>query len=545
MPIADLIRSAISSAGLLNPQLSPHGRRDAILELAAQHGVSEDTVYRQFKRLQTGVPARCRRSDRGVTRALAPDVVHALHVMLARRQYGNATMKQLHSLLVTQFPAQVICYSTVCAECRRFQDNLPKAVSVPRKIEISGANTRWEMDLSKGDLFVADPRLNHGFPFRPQFIACEDACTRCCMYAQYTTTGRAVDVGAVLHSAILPKSDTWPQCGVPKEIGCDWGKVFVGEYFSAACAALGIETNPGHPYYPQDKGKLERFIGTVHHSFENTLCGWCTSNNRGDDALDPRKFFNKVGAQWIDPRFDRPLFTLTDLNALLGDWITGTYHRTVHSSLKCSPNDQWLLEMRGKEIQVPDRKYLEQQFLPWEWRRVKRGQVKLAEIAFQHQALAGVEGCNVQVRYLADDVSRVFIYFDGQRICEASPAPTYCLTSDNMNWKQWNEERKTNRDRLALRRSVLEELRTADIKLVETEDLFRANAADADPLVIAPPVERKVDPLTAGMSDEQIKDLQDLTVWGMPVLARGTGVSPVADDDFDEAEAVVKKLAFA
>ena len=540
------MRDAISRAGLLAPDLNPHARREAILRIVTGQGISEATVRRQMKAMQAGAPMRKRRSDAGQGRALSDEARRALYAMLSQEKYANNTVKQLHDNLLALFPDDCahderkgVTYSAVRAEKARYEAALPKAVSTPRRIEIAGANTRWEMDLSKADMFIADKRLNDGFPFRPQLIVCEDACTRCLMFAAYMTTGRAVDVGAVLHQAILPQSDIWPQCGLPREVGCDWGKVFVGEYFPTTCAALGITVNPGHPYYPQDKGKCERLIGTIHHSFENALVGWCTSNNKGDDSIDPRKHFRQIGAQWIDPRFDRALFTLPEINALLQDWIGGSYHRAKHSTLGCSPNDQWLAEMRGKQIQIPERQYLEQAFLPWERRQVRRGQVTMHGLPFQHEALAQVEGCTVQVRYLPDDISKAFVYYDGTRVCEVHPSPTFVVNSEGMDWKTFGEMRSANRERQDLRRRVLAECQNADIKLVQTQDIIHANAADADPMFIQPPTERKMDPMTAGLTDQQIADLRDLQVWGMPVIA------PQPVPDFDEAEEVVRKLAYA
>lgn len=539
----ELLRDAISRAGLLAPDLSPSGRREAILGIAARYQCSEDTVRRQLTRLQQGAPPRKARADKGTSRGLREDVQTSLYAMLSQRRYENYSTKQLLDILVAQHPDASLAYSTIRDAKARYVEQLPKAVSTPRRIEIAGANTRWEMDLSVGDLFIADPRLNEGFPFRPQLIVCIDACTRCFMYAGYGTNGRAIDVGAVLHQAILPQSDIWPQCGVPREIGCDWGKVFVGQYFPQACAALGIETNPGHPYYPQDKGKCERSIGTIHHSFENTLVGWCTSNNKGENAIDPRKDFRLVGSRWIDPRFDQRLMTLPELNALLHDWIAGTYHREKHSTLGCSPNDQWLVEMRGQQIKIPDRKYLDMQFLPWEWRKVRRGQIRMHGIMFQSPALGQVEDCNVMVRYIPDDISKVHVYYDNIEVCQATPAPTYIVNQEGMDWATWDRTRKANRDQQALRRRVISELQNADIGLLETADIIHANAVDADPMFVQPPVERKYDALTAGMSESQIEDLQDLQVYGMPVIPLHPTAPQEPEEDLEEI--AIRKFALA
>lgn len=515
MPSAALIRSAIADAGLLAPDLSRSDRRKAVADIAGRYGVSESTVYRHIKLMADGAPARRARSDRGVARALSSEVLASLHRMAVEPRYAGCNLAQITELLEAAHPGQNIRYATVRAEYQRFLASLPRAVSTPRRIEVESANQRWEMDLSRGDLFIADPALNEGFPFRPQLIVCIDARTRCIMYAQYTTHGCAVDVGSTLYNAMIPQSDIWPQAGIPEEVGCDWGKVFVGEYFPTVCKNLGINVNAGHPYYPQDKGKVERVIGTIHNNFENTLPGYTTNDNTGDDSIDPRKFFRAVAAQWIDPRFDQPLLTLAQANELLFDYIGGTYHARKHSTLGCSPNQAWIAEMRGRQITLPPRERLEQEFLPWQTRVIRRGQIRMSHIDFYHPMLAAYEGLNVQVRYTPDDIRRVWVYYDRARVCEATPAGVFVMGSESNDWKSFNAIRKRNQESAQLRAQVIRELREAEITIAESSEMYQGRAADATPILVGPPVERDVDPDLSHLSDEQIAELDDITIYGV------------------------------
>lgn len=515
MASANLIRSAIADAGLLAPDLDRSARRRAVDAIADRYGISQSTVYRHISLMAQGAPARRARSDRGQSRALSAPVLATLHRMCVEPRYAGCNVAQLTELLKAAHPGENIRYATVRAEYQRFLASLPRAVSTPRRIEVASANQRWEMDLSRGDLFVADPTRNDGFPFRPQLIVAIDARTRCILYAQYTSTGCAVDVGSTLFNAMIPQSDIWPQAGIPTEVGCDWGKVFVGEYFPTVCKNLGINVNAGHPYYPQDKGKVERAIGTIHNNFENTLVGYTTNDNTGDNAIDPRKFFRPVGAQWIDPRFDQALLTLHQANTLLWDYIAGTYHTRKHSTLGCSPNQAWIAEMRGRQITLPPRERLEQEFLPWQWRVVRRGQIRMFHLDFYHPVLSNYEGLNVQVRYTPDDIRRVWVYYDRARVCEATPADVFIMGSDQNDWKSFNAIRRANQQSAQLRAQVIQELRDAEIQIAESASVYRDRAEDATPLLVPAPVERDVDPELSHLSDEQIAELDEITIYGV------------------------------
>ncbi len=519
---AELIRDAVAQAGLLSPDLSPGAKREGIAMIAGRYGISDSTIYRQMAKMEVGAPPRRRRSDKGKARVLDADVVSALHKLCVDPACSGMSYAGYHRRLEATFPGRSISYAAVRNEAIRFNDSLPRTVSTPRRIEVSAVNERWEMDLSIMDCFLADPAVNEGYPFRPQLIVAEDSRSRCCLFAQYTPTGKAVDVGATLYNAIIPQSDIWPQCGVPAEVGCDWGKVFVGEYFPVVCKNLGIKVNAGHPYYPQDKGKVERFIGTIHNSFECELVGFCTNDNKGDNAIDPRKDFRFDGQTWVDPRFDKPLYNLAQANELLWDWVAGTYHTSRHGTLGCSPNAAWLSGMRGRTIGVPARERLEQEFLPWEHRVVRRGQIRMWGMDFHHARLADFEGLRIQVRFTPDDCRHVFCYYERSRICEAVPQSPFIMGDDNADWNKFRALQKANREHQQMRDEILRQIAEADIKIADVASIIHERAENALPLHQQPIDEYDINPDVADLSQAEIDDLSDIQVFGIPALYRRT-----------------------
>lgn len=518
----ELVRAAIAQAGLLDPYLSCHARRAGVVAIANRYGCSEGRVYDHLKRLRDGAPARTGRSDRNSCRALSDDVRRALHAMCVAPKYNGASIKQLHELLCAEFPAESITYATVRNERARFLESIPKVADTPRRVEVAHVHDRYEMDLSIMDAFVADPRYEDGYPFRPQLVVCEDSRTRCCMYAQYTQHGRALDVGSTLYNAIIPQNSTWPQSGVPREIGADWGKVFTSEYFDSACAALGIKRNLGNPYHPQDKGKCERMIGSIHNGFENILVGFTTNDNKGEGNISPRKDFRQDAGQWIDPRFDKPLMTLDEANRALWDWISGTYHIRKHSTLGCSPNDMWLRETRGMQITIPVRATLEMQFLPFETRTVRRGKVQLWNLEYWDAALGAYEGMPVQVRYTPDDISRVYVYHGHTRVAAATPSNPFIASATDMDWSTWQKQQKANREAAREQREFLERAKAADIT-IDPAAMYADRAAAAAPLMTGEPDEMDIDPRFRDLTEEERENLSHISIFGHRPFADAAG----------------------
>ena len=51
--------------------------------------------------------------------------------------------------------------------------------------------------------------------------------------------------------------------GLPLAVYVDRGKVFTAKQFDTICASLGIQRILGTPYYPEGRGKIERFFQFV------------------------------------------------------------------------------------------------------------------------------------------------------------------------------------------------------------------------------------------------------------------------------------------
>ena len=532
----DQVKAAVSRHGYFTPDLNRTERRCRLQAIAADLGLSERRLRPLLQRLANGEPLYRARRDVGSVRALSPDVLNSLQRSCVSPSCKSWSDTQLTEFLQHEHPGERIACTTVRRAKRLFLASLPQAVLTPRQIEVAEVNQRWELDLSKMDAFVADPSHNNGIPFRPQLIIVEDARTRCCMFAGYFATGKAVDLATVMYGAIVPQSPEWPQCGVPREVAVDWAKAFRSDLFTNACGLLGISINSGYPHYPEGKGKVERLIGSVHHMFENTLAGNCTSDNRGPDAIDPQRFFTLVGWQWFDPRFRRPLLTLEQANAQLRDWVVGSYHRRTHSALGNTPMAAWLTCTRALRdpIAIPEPGFLEQCFLKQTERKIRRGQIEFGKRFFWHEALRDYDGATVQVRYAEGDLSRVFVYRASWRVCEALALPVFVQQADGTVNDQalWDRIQAANRLSAQDRRMRVAEIIEAAGTIPDAATIFAQRAAEAAIPLVQPPVELAVWP----PRDEHADEL-DEAVLGVigPRKKRAAAAADEENDDMVDA----------
>lgn len=98
--------------------------------------------------------------------------------------------------------------------------------------------------------------------------------------------------------------------GRPLAIYVDQGAVYCSRHIDTVCAQLGIKRIHATPYYPEGKGKIERFFGFVQSDFLPEL------------ALSD-------------------VTTLLELNQSLLAWIEVVYHRKLHSELGQSPLERF------------------------------------------------------------------------------------------------------------------------------------------------------------------------------------------------------------
>jgi putative transposase len=166
--------------------------------------------------------------------------------------------------------------------------------------------------------------------------------------------------------------------GRPLSIYVDRAKVHVSKQLDTICATLGIQRILGTPYYPEGRGKIERFFQFVQSDFLPELT---TSS--------------------VD--------TLPLLNESLMAWIEVVYHCKVHSETGQAPLE------RFRQDETPTTRPVD----PTELRhafahRDQRKVTKTATFDFKgnrYRAADYLRGRTIELRYDPFDLNRVEIWF--------------------------------------------------------------------------------------------------------------------------------------
>jgi putative transposase len=181
----------------------------------------------------------------------------------------------------------------------------------------SRLNEVWQIDASPADVMTKDGRQSI-------YVGIDVFSRR--MKIQVAATAKADAVGLLTRKCLI----AW---GVPERIKSDNGSDFKARQTVRLLAALGIEHELSAPFSPEQKGIVERAIGTFQHDCARTLPGFI-----GHSVADRKKieaktaFAQRLGAD------DEALFgvdlTAAELQSYADDWAEKVYANTPHAGLK-------------------------------------------------------------------------------------------------------------------------------------------------------------------------------------------------------------------
>jgi len=176
--------------------------------------------------------------------------------------------------------------------------------------------------------------------------------------------------------------------GAPLAVYVDRGPVYTSRQFDTACATLGVQRILATAYYPEGKGKIERF-------------------------------FRFVRADFLPELARSAVTSLAQLNQSLLAWLEVVYHRKHHQELGQSPLERFRHNPNpaGRPVD-PD--LLRQAFL----HRAERQVAKTATVSFQgnrYHVPAFLRGQTIQLRYDPLDLAHLEIWFRGQLLETAVP----------------------------------------------------------------------------------------------------------------------------
>lgn len=182
---------------------------------------------------------------------------------------------------------------------------------------VTEPNQLWQIDASPVDALCVDGRYT--------VYACIDIATRRTIFS-LSRTPRASAVALLIRKAIL----AW---GVPEQIKTDNGSDFVARDTKRLFASLDIDMELSDAYSPEQKGHVERVIGTFQRSVGPLLPGFIGHSVADRKAIESRKSFSKRLGETEAETFGVTL-TGPQLQKHIDDWTDTVYQHRPHAGLK-------------------------------------------------------------------------------------------------------------------------------------------------------------------------------------------------------------------
>jgi len=252
--------------------------------------------------------------------------------------------------------------------------------------------------------------LDDGVPGRVELTAMIDVATRVVPAAVLRPTTKQVDASVLLARAMTPEPARpgWPEALkmahsvlpyerlldidsrleqaaarpviVPSTVVIDHGAAFISAGFRSACRHLGISVQPAHLGSGNEKGHIERFLGSVASLFCQFASGYAgrSTDRRGRHVED------------------QPLWSVAELQELLDEWLVAFWLNRQNDGLRdpehpgraFTPNEKYaaLIEAAGYlPVALTAGDYIE--MLPAEWRRINAYGISLARRTYDSEEL--------------------------------------------------------------------------------------------------------------------------------------------------------------
>jgi putative transposase len=349
------LETARRQHAILKPLVhKPDRKAIEVAQVAAQLDMTPRNAYRLLRKLEIsdspdaivpsnrGVEVGTRRL-RGASEDLIDEAIRSVfltrvqrpitdvHFTVARSCHADGVRPPAYNTVRKRIkaldPADVMA--------KRFGSKAARQRFVPRPGKFPGGDypgavVQLDHTLPDIQLVAGENRLPVGT--RPTLTIAIDVFTRMILgiYLGYDPPSFSV-TGICIAHAILPKDDylkrlgltdsTWPYVGVMNTLHTDNGTDFWSDNLDRACEAYGINRIHRPVATPNFGGHVERFFKTLNDELHK-LPGSTFSNSRDRGDYHSEKMAT---------------LTLDEALKFIVLFITGVYHKRVHSGLGCSP----------------------------------------------------------------------------------------------------------------------------------------------------------------------------------------------------------------
>jgi len=283
--------------------------------------------------------------------------------------------------------------------------------SVIRYENTTRGNERWQADHSDLDIWIREKVDGKWVPRNVYISAFMDAHTR--SIAGFWLSKRNPDSWTILillRFSILPKiHQNWLNQGIPRVIQPDRGADWMSHTVALSVGYLGVAYDPDPPYYPNRKGKVERWFETLDIMLLRKLPGHKLAIGK-----------SLVSAQ----KHVAELLELDELRDEITKFVVEKYHQREHSETRRKPAEFWL---ESVDLRVPEsEESLDEMLLKSDQTKT----VKNTGVEFSYDGHRGHYWSpqltdywkqRVQIRYNPEDLNSILLYSTDKNefICEA------------------------------------------------------------------------------------------------------------------------------
>jgi putative transposase len=264
-------------------------------------------------------------------------------------------------------------------------------------------NQKWEMDSTVGDIMLLDNCRHH-------IVGVIDVYTRRRLFI-VSRTSRANAIMSLIRLAIL----RW---GVPETIKTDNGADYKAQVLETALLGLSIEHPLCAPFSPHEKPHIERAIGSLMHQLFELLDGYIGHSVADRKGIEARKGFAERILKDQTLKVDMRL-TPEQVQVQLDNFCDRADNKP-----KIYLSGRTPLQMAaGHQAKTMNERALDVLLAPSAdsgLRTVGKKGIKIAGGFYNHAALGGMEGLQVQVKVDDSNLGRCWVFdLDGQFVAEA------------------------------------------------------------------------------------------------------------------------------
>ncbi|EHP39392.1 integrase catalytic subunit [Cupriavidus basilensis OR16] len=268
-------------------------------------------------------------------------------------------------------------------------------------------NQRWEMDATPADWMLTDA---DGKQRRYSASVVVDVFSRRILVVLSPTPKTETHKFALRLALLL-----W---GVPEDVWTDNGKDYQSIDFQETLRQLGIKHHTTNPFSPWEKPHVERGIQTLLHSNLEALSNFVGHNVAERSAIEARKTFAE--RLFKKDQVVELALPASKLQALINDWLAGTYEHRVHGGLEQTPFAM-AASYRGEIRRIQDERALDlllaQPAGKGTYVVTKKG-LNIESGNYIAPELGLYVGRDVSVRQTAD-MGELVVYHEGEFVCVA------------------------------------------------------------------------------------------------------------------------------